>query len=314
MKLFTLIHINKNEQSLNNNAFFIKDIEEQINLYFSCAKQLHLSLKAVGIELSIITNDKVFLEKLNKDNYEVSIIQLDFSKNVPSGLKFYSAHFKLEVYAYLAALTDDYVGLVDNDMICVNEIPGCLKNIISYKVPMYYDITDQVSPAFGQKRIISDKEKLSKTKSVGLWAGGEFISGPPDFFDKLCAELSKIELEYFKIADSLHHQGDEMLTSVAIENMKLNDGFKIFDAGSLSIVTRYWGHPGILHVQKPVKAYYQHFLLHLPSDKRFITKLKQNELKGAAFFAKYNRHLVIARMLENTFKSIKPLIKKVMKK
>lgn len=314
MKLFTLIHINKNEQSINNNGFFIKNIEEQINLYFSCAKQLHLSLKAVGIELVVITNDKAFLESINKDNYKISITELNFSINVPSGLNFYSAHFKIEVYAYLSTLTDEYVGLVDNDMLCVNDIPECLKNIISYKIPMYYDITDQLTPAIGQTRIITDKEKIGKTKSVGLWAGGEFITGTPEFFGKFYAELSKIETEYFKVADTLHHQGDEMLTSVAIENLKLKEGLKIFDAGALSLITRFWSHPNISHVQKPVNAFYQHFLLHLPSDKSFITKLKPNELKGTTFFAKYRRHLIISRTLENTFKSIKPLLKKVMKK
>jgi len=313
MKLFTLIHVNQKEQSLHNNGFFIRDIEEQINLYFSCAKQLHHTLKSAGIELIIITNEKAFLEKLNKDQYEIGITQIDFSLNVPSGLNFYSAHFKLEVYAYLATLQDNYVGLIDNDIICVNEMPECFKNIISCKIPLYYDITEQVTPAFGEKRIISDKEKVSKAKSVGLWAGGEFLCGPPDFFKKLCAEITKAESEYFKVADSLHHQSDEVLTSVAIESMKVNDGLKIFDAGSLSIIIRYWS-PKPLHVQKPLNAYFHHFLLHLPSDKNFITKLKQNELKGNTFFAKYRRHVIISRMLQKTFKSIKPYIKKAMKR
>ncbi len=313
MKLFTLIHINKKEQSLHNNGFFIKNIEEQINLYFSCAKQLHHSLKSVGIKLVIITNDKEFLEKLNENQYEVDIIQIDFKMSVPSGIKFYSAHYKIEVYKYLATLKEDYVGLIDNDIICVNEIPECFKNIISHKIPLYYDITDQVTPAFGAARIINDKEKICKTKSIGLWAGGEFICGPPNFFAILCAEITKIEADYFRVSDSLHHQSDEVLTSVAIENLKLNDGLKIFDAGVLSIIVRFWS-PKPLHIQKPIKAFYNHFLLHLPSDKSFISKLKRNELIGTSFFEKYKRHLVVARMLENTFKTIKPYIKKVMKK
>ncbi len=313
MKLFTLIHINKNEQSISNNAFFIRNIEEQINLYFLCAKQLHSSLKSVGIELVVITNDEATLKSLNKDNYEISIVQIDFSINVPSGLKFYSAHFKIEVYAYLSTLPDDYIGLVDSDMICVNDMPESLKNLISYKIPLYYDITDQITPGFGEKRIISDKEKVSKTKSVGLWAGGEFICGTPAFFKEFYAEIAKVEAEYFKVSNLLHHQGDEVLTSAAIENMKLKDGFKIFDAGALSIIARFWS-PKTLHVQKSIDAYNQHFLLHLPSDKSFITKLKQNELKGKVFFAKYRRHLFTSRILENTFKSIKPILKKIIKK
>lgn len=312
MRFFTLIHIAKDEQSMHNNSF-VKSFEDQIDLYFSCAKQLHLSLQPTGIELVVITNDKALLQKLNKDEYHIEIIQKDFTLQVPSGVRFYSAHFKIEIYNYLASLKDEYIGLVDCDIVCINKMPACFRNVINAKVPLYYDITDQVTPAYSAARIISDKEKLGEIKSTGLWAGGEFIAGPPSFFARLYNEIEHIKPAYFSNFNSFNHQGDEMLTSVAIENMLLNSDIRLLDAGTLSIIARFWSHKP-QHIQKSTDAYSNHFLLHLPSDKKFITNLSQHQLQGKVFFKNYKKHLFISRLLQNTFKGIKPYVKSARKK
>jgi hypothetical protein len=311
MTFYTLIHVGRNEQSLHNNGF-IKSFEEQIRLYLNCAKQLHRSLASEGVALIVLTNDKVFLEKLN-DDYKIAIAQLEFSSTVPSGIKFYSAHFKLEVFSYLASLTEDYVALVDSDMLCVNRLPEAFKNVIAQRLPLYYDITDQVTPAYGANAIVQDKELISGKASFGLWAGGEFLSGPPSFFRRLAEEVNEIKDTYYSNAATLHHQGDEMLTSVAIENIKKTGDIPLLDAGALSFVARYWSYVP-LHVQKPLEGYCSHFILHLPSDKKFIARLQPDELKGAAFFKKYKRHLSLSRTMETVFKNIKPYAKRLRKK
>ena len=264
MKLFTLIHICGSEQSIHNNSF-VKNFDAQISLYLNCAKQLHSSLKNAGIELAIITNDKASLQRLNSDHYPIELIQLDFTLKVPSGIKFYSAHFKIEVFQYLSTLTNDYVGLIDADMVCINPVPQAFKNIIEDKLPVYYNITDQISPAYGQDEILKDKRKLSKTNPAGIWAGGEFLTGTPSFFDKVYKEITAFLPGYFSDFNSFNHQGDEMLTSVALENLMVRGEATIIDAGVLGIIGRYWS-PKTLHVQKQVDAYMDHFILHLPSD------------------------------------------------
>ncbi len=309
MKFFTLIHICPDEQSIHNNSF-TRNFDEQIDLYFQCAKQLHRSLRMEGIELCILTNDKDFLQRLNKDGYDIDIRQIDFSMSVPTGIKFYSAHFKIEVFEYLASLNEDYIALVDSDMLCINEVPVYFKTLVDKKIPLYYDITDQVSPAYGHENIIKDKERISNTPSIGLWAGGEFISGPPEFFKKLSAEISSFKAAYMDHSNSFHHQGDEVLTSVAIENMKMGGQVEIAEAGSLSLVGRFWS-PKTLHVQKPVNAYYRHFLLHLPSDKKFLKRLGVSELKGGAFFNTYRKHLLRSHLLEPIVNGIKPYAKQL---
>ncbi len=311
MKFFTLIHIEKGEQSLHNN--FVKSFRDQINLYLNCAKQLHRSLLPEGIELVVLTNDANFLNDLNSDSYNIPVVQLSFQSTVPSGIKFYSAHFKLEVFTYLSGLPDDYVALVDSDMLCVGKMPKALETCIRQGLPLYYDITDQVTPAYGADKIIADKEMVGERPSVGLWAGGEFIAGPPQFFKKLMVEIDAIKPTYFNNFSSLHHQGDEVLTSIAIEQLKLKGDVPIVDAGPLSIVGRYWSFVP-LHSQKPIEAYKHHFILHLPSDKKFLAALQPDELKEQSFFKKYKHHLLVSRTVETLFKNIKPYAKRLRKK
>jgi hypothetical protein len=312
MKFFTLIHICKEEQSIHNNSF-TKSFDEQINLYLNCAKQLHRSLVPAGIELIVLTNDKAFLHRLNKEGYPVEILQLQFVSKYPSGIKFYSAHFKLEVFDYLASINEEYTALVDSDMLCLNEMPVAFKSGINEKLPLYYDITNQVVPAYGAENIIRDKELVSGKVSTELWAGGEFIAGPPSFFGSLSKEIKKVEASYFQHVNSLHHQGDEMLTSVAIEALKESGDFEIGEAGALSIVGRFWSYKP-LHKQKPITAHTTHFLLHFPSDKKFIAGLPFDKLSGEAFFKKYRRHLSLSHTFNTIFKRIKPYAKRIRKK
>ncbi len=313
MKFYTLIHICRNEQSIHNNAF-TRNFEEQIRLYLDCAKQFHRSLAVEGIELIVLTNDKAMLHKLNEDNYAINFTQLEFKLQVPSGIKFYSAHFKLEVFSYLASLGEEYVALVDSDMLCVNTMPEAFKTIVAQKLPLYYDITDQMTPFIGAERIKKEKELLNGgEKSFGLWAGGEFIAGPPSFFARLSVEVNMITESYWQHAADVHHQGDEMLTSVAVERIKSIGNVALLDAGALSFVGRYWSYVPV-HIQKPIEGYFEHFILHLPSDKKFFARLQPDEIKGAAFFKKYKRHLSLSRTMETVFKNIKPYAKRLRKK
>lgn len=312
MTFYTLIHVCREEQSLHNNAFGTRGFEAQIKLYLDCAKQLHRSLATEGMELIVLTNDEALLQKLN-DGYPITVTQLNFKMHVPPGIKFYSAHFKLEVFSYLASLKEEYTGLVDSDVLCINGLPEAFKTIINEKIPLYYDITDQVTPAYGANKVRQDKERISGEPSVGLWAGGEFLAGPPSFFGLLFEEVSAVKETYWHTINTLHHQGDEVLTSVAVEKIKRQGKVPLLDAGVLSFVGRYWSYVP-LHAQKPVEGYAAHFLLHLPSDKKFIARLQPDEMKGAAFFKKYKRHLSVARTMESVFKNIKPYAKRIRKK
>jgi hypothetical protein len=229
-----------------------------------------------------------YLKNLLND-YPIEIICIDFSLNVPSGISYFSPHFKIDVYKYFASLDEPYVALIDNDIICLNETPPHLNSIIELGIPMYYDVTDQIVPSETRDVILRDKQKVSSDNVIGLWFGGEFIAGPPSFFGDLYHEIETLMNRYFSNYTSLFHKSDETLSSVAIERMIIN-GYKILDAGALDIIGRYWS-PKPKHVQRSFDAYVNHFLVHLPSDKKFLMSLNDEDLEKGNFILKYKKYL-----------------------
>jgi hypothetical protein len=309
MKLFTLIHLAPNEKSLHNSGA-VNTFEEQIKLYVACARQLFYSLASEGIPLAIVTNQKARLDKYLTEN-EMEIVELDFTLQVPTGIKFYSAHFKIEVYKYLTSLKEPYVGLIDSDLICINKMPSSLLEIIEKRRPLYYDITSQRAYAYGIDQLIADKQKVMGTASCGLWAGGEFITGTPAFFAKLYGGVMEMIGRYFANAPSLHHQGDEVLTSAALENMLFKGEEQPLEAGSLMLIGRYWS-GNTLHKQSPFMAYSKHFLLHLPADKHYLAKLGASAPKDKVFLSSYKKYL-LKISYKRIFRFAKPLLSRFKK-
>ena len=220
--------------------------------YLRCCVMLMESLKSKNINFVLLTNDKEFIMN-NSENY-INVEQIDIRLDVPEKIKFYGAHYKIDALAYIANLHDDkYHVLVDSDVICINNIPLCLKILERKRISTYYNITEQVFPAYGEKKIIKDKNSLMNNCSIGLWAGGEYLGGSCDFFDSLYTQCMVYWPRYKEVYNELHHQGDEMLISCAIEKL-LYDGYLIIDAGKYNIVNRYWS-VKTLHVSTPLNAF-----------------------------------------------------------
>jgi hypothetical protein len=276
MHIFGLLHLVESEKTAMNLS--TDNFLDQISVYVNNAKALSKSLDLVGISYTLLTNNKSAIQEILSTGVIPSfdIIEIPFSTEVPAGTRFYSAHFKLDAFKYLSTLTDGYYALCDLDMLCINPIPLCLKNLIKNMTPMYYDISDQVIPAYGHEIIINDLSKIANIDSEGRWAGGEFISGPPQFFTDLVKEIENVYDNYISNVSLLHHVGDEAYTSAALEKLRRKGGY-IADAGSIGIVARYWN-TRILHHQKSFNYYNQSFLLHLPADKRFLSKLAEQEM------------------------------------
>jgi hypothetical protein len=313
MKFFTLLHLDERETSMYNAVS--ESFIAQVRLYLGCIRTLQHSLEQNGIELAILTNRRETLENLLK-GHSIEIIQLDFRMPVPSGIGFYADHFKAEAYGYFAGLNEDYVGLVDSDMICINAVPQCLENLAKSQTGLYYDITDQIFPAFGQDRIISDKLLVSRKTVFGLWAGGEFMAGPPAFFRALHAEILSFLDRYWRAQKQLHHTSNEVLASVGIENLINASIYPVADAGRLKIVGRHWS-AKTLHFQNSVGFYRDCFLLHVPSEKKFLASLASRKVPNNKLFSLYQRHLnslqpsAISKVLGPTVVSnLKRIIKK----
>ncbi len=192
-------------------------------------------------------------------------------------------------------------------MVCINKIPENLIGIIKQKIPTYYDITEACYPAYGRMKIISDKTLVMGIDSIGNWAGGEFLGGDRKFFNKIYEYCIKYWEKYLINFTNLHHQGDEMLISCAIEQYVL-DGHPIFNAGSFGGIGRYWS-VQTLHIGKPFDAYLDNFLLHIPADKEYLAKYN----KKVDFIEDYKKYLKQKNKgkRKEIIKKIKRYIKKI---
>jgi hypothetical protein len=254
-------------------------------VYVNNAIVLQKSLSSRGVAFALLTNNKRLIEECasKTDNgFLLEIIEIPFPTKVPSGIKFYSAHHKIDAFRYLASLKGFYYALCDLDVVCVNDFPTCLQNLIEARIPLCYDISDQVIPAYGHDVIIRNLSTIGGIESEGRWSGGEFISGTPEFFHKLMSVIDDIYDNYILNISSMHHIGDEAIISSALEKLK-RQGVYIGDAGNLFIIGRYWN-TSVLHPQKPFTYFKNCFLLHLPADKKFISDLASLEAQALVEF------------------------------
>ena len=286
---FGLLHLSPTETSAMNVA--VKDFEDQVHTYIGNAICLASSLKSKGLEFTLLTNDIQLLKSINACE-SLDVKEINFSTKIPSGIKFYSAHFKVDVFRYLSTLESPYVALCDLDMVCLSPMPVSLIGAINNKIPLIYEISDQVIPAHGHSSIIADMQAVTGVMSEGRWIGGEFIAGPPSFFQILTDEIDDLIPSYLDRIAKMHHVGDEAYTSCAIERMR-QKGISVSEAGLVGIVGRYWN-ADVRHYQRPWDYFKTCFLVHLPADKIFLAQAGVNSFSdrySGNFIETYERHL-----------------------
>jgi hypothetical protein len=299
------LYINNNDHNIivseNGNA--------NIKNYVCCCNTLNRSLQKHGYYLTVLTNRP---EEILKYNYDIKVEEVTFTLSVPDDVRFYSAHYKIDVFSYLSKFAEGYSILLDNDIICINEIPENFERIISRNIPVYYDITDQVYPAYGRIKIINGKQLIMEDDSIGNWAGGEFIGGDKIFWNDLYNDCIGFWENYQRNYKKLHHQGDEMLISCAIEK-RMKENKCIFNIGTVGGVSRFWS-VKTLHIGKPIEALYDNFLLHLPADKGFLSNYSYVDNDG--FRKDYGKYLKYgkSRLSKQIIVKIKKIVKKLVKR
>ncbi|QYO67291.1 hypothetical protein [Leptolyngbya sp. 7M] len=288
LSLYGLLYLAR-DQSSSIMDIYAETYEQKRKFYLKSAVNLSRSLQKRGVSFTLVTNNRQEIEDdLDQLGYSdfLKVECIDFQTTVPDGLFYYSTHFKLDVFHYFASLKNEqYVGLVDLDMIAVNDVPTCLRNLAQAGIPLCYDVSDQLIPAFGHDLILRDMQRLSPDICAGRWYGGELIFGPPSFFAALSDRAVPIYERYVQLVDELFHKGDEMITSVALEQLQ-RDGIYVADAGSLGIVGRFFSVPTVKHPQKSFKYFENCFLLHLPVDKDFLAKVEPEQAENRETFLK----------------------------
>lgn len=286
LELYGLLHLaegEKNTVNLKSNTF-----QQTIEIFLKNAIGLSRSLADKGIPFILLTNNLDEINKIAKNSLRVGklcIKEIKFTSTIPTGINFFSAHFKIDVFRYFAGMdSNKYIGLCDLDMIASGANPLCLKNIVTAGIPIVYDISDQVIPAHSPEILMRDMKKISPKVLEGRWYGGEFISGTSNFFAMLVNEIENVFPTYVTEVHNIFHQGDEMLTSVALDLMRQKNVI-ISDGGTIGIVGRYWNNI-TLHHQRSFKYFKNSFLLHLPADKDFLAKFAMNS-NSSQFIKKY---------------------------
>jgi hypothetical protein len=305
--LYSLLYLER-AQSSSIMDLYAETYEQKRMFYLKCAVNLSRSLQKRGIPFTLLTNnDKEVHDALTQMGYSnsLNVSCIDFQLLVPDGLYYYSTHFKLDVFRYFASLdTSSYIGLIDLDMIAVSDLPICLKNLIDARIPVCYDISDQLIPAFGHDIILRDMQRLSPDICAGRWYGGEFILGSPSFFANLNRESQVIYDRYIAITDELFHKGDEMITSVALERIQRNGNY-IADGGTLGIVGRFFSVPTVKHPQKSFKYFENCFLLHLPVDKELLATLNPDLVENRSEFIRHYKTYLMSSWIRKGIEKIK---------
>jgi hypothetical protein len=293
IQFFGLLHLADEEYSAVN--LKVRNFTEQIGVYVSNASLLSKSLEAQSLDFTLLTNNKSKLIELAGDLCKnLRIEQIECKITVPSGINFYSAHYKVEVFRHIGTLDIDYAIFCDLDMVCLAPLPVVFETIVSQGIPLIYDITDQIIPEYGQEVMIDMFHAIHSEPSEGRWVGGEFMGGSPNFFEILTLQIETILPIYFEKVSkgSIATKGnDEVYSTAAIEILK-RSGIYISDAGLLNIVGRFWS-SGTLHIQKPLRYFEKTFLLHLPANKNFLSNFDSNHqnFDSDLFIAEYKKLL-----------------------
>jgi hypothetical protein len=252
-----------------------RNYQEKMLEYLGDARTLYLSLAEVGVPLVLLTNRAGELRNLMPwpEGTMPEIREISFEGEIPRNIFFYSAHRKWDVYRYLGGLEEDaYVMLLDLDVIVGKGFSESFRFCAEQGISLVYDITDQVVPAYGSARILADLQAISPFYGSVRWYGGEYISGRPAFFWEMYKTVEIFKAAYFEKAPILLHNGDEFVSTMAIESLK-KDGWRVDDGGTLGVIGRYWS-TRCRHIQRSF-AHYADFcsLLHLPADKSFLAKV-----------------------------------------
>ena len=269
--LHGLLYLDPQESSSVNASF--SDFSDRVRTYALNALGLSASLARQDVGFVLLTNNRAAIEQaLGLSMPDLRVEEIAFTQNVPRGIRFYSAHFKLDVMRYLSRQDPmSYVGTCDLDMVCLEPLPEAMRKAAEERVAVYYDITDQVVPAYGTDVILADLDVLAPEITVARWAGGEFLAGPPEFFGQVIDEVDAMWPRYLAHLGQMRHVGEEPLVSAAL-NRLVNRGVALQDAGALGIVVRHWNSV-TRHDQPPLNTTRPPFLLHLPADKDFLAAI-----------------------------------------
>lgn len=288
VNFYGLLHIDRQRNKDAN----LKWSRDPVAVYVGCASLLAASARACGMSFGLFTNapDEVQRIVRAQDLPPFAVSGLEFSRTVPRVKDFYSAHFKIDVMREIASgRYGDCVGLIDVDTVFLDAMPDDLARSAVGAI-VAYDVSTGSNPLHFDDHIHRDLELVADMKIDNpVWYGGEYLVAD---IGRLAALVDEVELvwpRYVSNIDKVHHVGDEMPVSAALNRMAIA-GERILDAGRAGLAKRWWS----LRTKYPQPAFAelerQALFLHLPGDKRFLASQARLGFERRRFLEAFKRY------------------------
>lgn len=299
-RVFGLLYVSEKRTSHAN----LKAHHDPVDTYLSCAVTCSAFYRAQAKRLVVLTNARERLldrcKRLNIEN-RVDLQPHKFRLQVPHGIPFYEAHFKLDLLdAFGSGEYGPCITLVDLDTVALRPI----------RAASGLGLVNLGAEALGAAPEDILRRDISRLSKVGVsevfWFGGEFLSGSADLFRLLSANIKKIWPQYLGDLKTFHHIGDEMLINAAVPKL-LAEGVKIDDFAGSGDVTRWWSSRTVAP-QVPFCQIAGSAVLHLPGDKPFLAAWRTvKSPQPEAFLREYKKYVqtrIALRRMASTFDKI----------
>lgn len=263
---------------------------DPLDIYVRNAATVAKSARAAGMEFSLVTNDPARIAQILKRRGLAGAIELtphNFTLDVPEGIPFRSAHFKLDLIdAFGRGEYGDFVGLIDIDLVICEPIRCDDPNAL-----YVYDIWAENPYCEDDAAHVANlMELLGDGAMPTQWFGGEFIVGHRDVFARLSAEIKAMWPTYIAQVGKWKHVGDEMLVNAAIQKL-MRQGGRIVNAGpeGLGMVVRWWSRR-TNGKMRPWTEAAKCAIMHLPGDKQFLATIAEHGFDKTGFLVAHRKH------------------------
>tara|TARA_B110000027_G_C16069441_1_gene278298 strand:- start:321 stop:1250 length:930 start_codon:yes stop_codon:yes gene_type:complete len=296
---YGLLHINDNDNNLN---FKFNDSAQKINIYFLNAILLAKSLKSKKFDFVLLTNNKTYLQNLNKHEFSMNIEEINFKTQVIKESHFSSCHYRIDLFRFFSS-KNNYSALIDLDVVSINDFSANLSNLIDEKRAVFInDISNNVIPAYGIEKIKKNLELVLGGETELKWYGGDLFLGPPEFFGELYNAVIFTYENFKKNFHLLKDQTDELFISAAIEIVRKKKKFNILNSREYGLLDRYWS-VNTKHRQKSFYELKKNFLIHFPADKIFLSKIALDEYSNNFFVKSYIKYAMSIKKIVKNFLS-----------
>lgn len=296
---YGLLYFSKKDINPN---FRYSNYHSKYKVLINNAYNLASSLYKQDLKFILLTNSIRELKKFRKYNFPVK--EINFKKKINNNTKFFTAHFKLDTFVYFEKQKHNSC-LLDLDVIAINKIKKILTEVNLQKTSLVYDLNDKKNFKYN-KKILKTLQWCNNLKdNEPNWYGGEFILGNEKFYKELNKNIKIVLPNYKKNLKRFHHVGDETIVNSALQLIKKKKSFLIRDISKMKIIKRYWSIP-TKSKQDNLKTFLNnHFLLHLPADKIFLSNLDVDNITYKEIRKKYkNKVLSLTNIMLYRFKSL----------